>query len=145
MLVKEREICQQLQVGTDDQRGPDLFSVFGIMAGDHQPAEARQVVYDTLAEVAASGVTERELQKARNRVASYFVFGIQGNLERAQRLAEYEMYYGNAELLRTEINLYNAVTRADIQRVANQYFGTTQRTVLDVLPPAAAPTTGGTP
>lgn len=145
VLVKEREICQQLQVATDDQRGPDLFSVFGIMAGDHQPAEARQVVYDTLAEVASGGVTERELQKARNRVASYFVFGIQSSLERAQRLAEYEMYYGNAELLRTEINLYNAVTREDIQRVANTYFGTTQRTVLDVLPPAAASTTGGTP
>ena len=145
VLVKEREICQQLQVATDDQRGPDLFSVFGIMAGDHQPAEARQVIYDTLAEVASGGVTERELQKARNRVASYFVFGIQSSLERAQRLAEYEMYYGNAELLRTEINLYNAVTRADIQRVANTYFGTTQRTVLDVLPPAAASTTGGNP
>ncbi|MCA9574964.1 MAG: insulinase family protein [Sandaracinaceae bacterium] len=138
ILVKEREICQQLHVGTDDQRGPDLFSVFGIMAGTHQPAEARQVVYEQLESIAQTGVTNRELQKARNRVASYFVFGIQSSLDRAQRLAEFEMYYGNAELLRTEIDHYNAVTLADIQRVAQQYFGPTQRTVLDVLPPAAA-------
>jgi predicted Zn-dependent peptidase len=118
--------------------------VFGILAGTHQPAEARAVVYEQLESVAVDGVTERELQKARNRVASYFVFGIQSSLDRAQRLAEFEMYYGNAELLRTEINHYNAVTRDDIQRVARQYFGPTQRTVLDVLPPAA-PATGANP
>ncbi len=144
-LVRDNEICQMIQIGTDDQRGPDLFSAFGIMAGDHQPAEARQVIYDTLTEVGQNGVTARELQKARNRVAAYFIFGIQSRLDRAQRLAEYEMYYGNAELLRTEIAHYNAVTSADIQRVTQQYLIPSQRTVLDVMPAAAAGTSGGTP
>ena len=134
ILVKERELCRQIEAGTDDRRGPDLFSVFGIMAAGHQPSEAREVVYEQLADIAQNGVSARELQKAQNRVTSYFVFGIQSSLQRAQRLAEYEMYYGDATLLRTEIQHYQSVTRADIQRVAEQYFAATNRTVLDVMP-----------
>jgi predicted Zn-dependent peptidase len=135
-LVKEREICQQIYVGTDDRRGPDLFGVFGILASGHQPAEAQTVIFDELSSVAARGITERELQKAHNRVRSYFVFGLQSNMSRARQLAEYEMYYGDAALVRTELDRYLAVTREDVQRVARQYFDATNRTVLDVMPTA---------
>ena len=31
-LVKRDEICQEVAVGTDDRRGPDLFSVWAVMA-----------------------------------------------------------------------------------------------------------------
>ncbi|MEM9864428.1 MAG: pitrilysin family protein [Myxococcota bacterium] len=133
-LVKEEEICQQIYVSTDDRRGPDLFSFFGLMAGEHSPREARERIYAALEAVAENGVTEREMQKAYNRVTSYFVFGIESNLSRAQRLAEYEMYYGDANLMRTEISHYLAVSAEDVQRVAGQYFAATNRTVLDVLP-----------
>lgn len=137
-LVKEEELCQSISVGTDDRRGPDLFSVFGLMAGDHQPERARRVVVAELEAVAARGVTERELQKARNRLTGYLVFGLQSNLSRAQRLAEFEMYYGNAELIREELGSYLAVTREQIQQVAQRYFAASNRTVLDVMPTSAA-------
>lgn len=133
-LVKEREICQEIYVGTDDRRGPDLFSFFGLMSDGHQPEEARNLIYEALERVARDGITERELQKAHNRVAAYFVFGLESNLSRAQQLAEYEMYFGDATLLRTELARYQAVTRQDIQRVAGRYFAASGRTVLDVMP-----------
>jgi len=142
-LVKEREICQQIYVGTDDRRGPDLFGVFGILASGHQPAEAQTVIFDEVSSVAERGITERELQKAHNRVRSYFVFGLQSNMSRARQLAEYEMYYGDAALVRTELDRYLAVTREDVQRVAQQYFDATNRTVLDVLPAAGEAEGGG--
>jgi predicted Zn-dependent peptidase len=133
-LVKEREICQQISVATDDRRGPDLFSVWAIMASGHRGEEARRVIYDELAAVARRGVSERELQKAKNRVSAWFVFGLESNLSRARRLAEYETYWGDANLLREELANYLAVTRDDVQRVAGRYFDATNRTVLDVLP-----------
>ena len=66
---------------------------------------------------------------------AYFVFGLESNLSRAKNLAEYEMYFGDAALLRTELAHYQAVTREDIQRVAGRYFAASGRTVLDVMPP----------
>lgn len=142
-LVKEREICQQIYVGTDDRRGPDLFSVFGILASGHQPAEAEDVVFEELRSVAERGITARELEKAHNRVRSYFVFGLQSNMSRARQLAEYEMYFGDAALVRAELDRYLAVTREDVQRVAGRYFDASRRTVLDVLPTQAATEGGG--
>ena len=142
-LVKEREICQQVYVGTDDRRGPDLFSVFGILASGHQPAEAQNVVFEELRSVAERGITTRELEKAHNRVRSYFVFGLQSNMSRARQLAEYEMYFGDAALVRTELDRYLAVTREDVQRVAGRYFDAGHRTVLDVLPTQGAMEGGG--
>ena len=133
-LVKEKEILTQLSVGTDDRRGPDLFSFFGMMATGHEPAEARTAIYEALERVAREGVTERELQKAMNRLSASFVFGLQSNLSRATQLAEYELYWGNAELIRQELANYAEVSLDDVKRVAGQYFAATNRTVLDVMP-----------
>jgi predicted Zn-dependent peptidase len=142
-LVKEREILQEISVSTDDRRGPDLFSIWAILASGHTGEEARRVIFDEIQSLAQRGVTERELEKAKNRVRSSFVFGLQSNLSRAMRLAEFEMYWGNAELLRAELAPYTGVTRDDVQRVARQYFEATNRTVLDVLPAEQERAAGG--
>lgn len=143
-LVKEREICASISVATDDRRGPDLFSFWGVVARDHEAGEAREVIYRELASVASRGVTERELQKAKNRVSAWFVFGLQSNMARARRVAEFELYRGDANLLRQELDRYLVITREDIQRVAGRYFAETGRTTLDVQPaPASDEATGG--
>jgi zinc protease len=138
-LVKERELLTSIDVGTDDRRGPDLFSIWAIVAGNHTGEEARARIYAQIERMGREGATPRELQKAQNRVRSYFVFGLQSNMQRSQRLAEYETYWGNAELIREELDRYLAVTNDDIRRVAAQYFAPANRTVLDVVPAAAQP------
>ncbi|MFW6049863.1 MAG: M16 family metallopeptidase [Myxococcota bacterium] len=133
-LVKDEEMLQELDVSTDDRRGPDLFSFWGIVARGHEGDAVREMIYEELERIASEGVSERELEKARNRVRADFVFGLQSNLARAMHLAEFELYWGDAALLREELDRYLAVTAEDIQRVAGQYFDPTNRTVLDVEP-----------
>ncbi|MEM7437403.1 MAG: pitrilysin family protein [Myxococcota bacterium] len=136
-LVKKKEICQDVAVGTDDRRGPDLFSVWAVMSSGHSPKEAQKIVFAELARVAKRGVTERELEKAKNRMSAAFVFGLQSNMARARNLAEFELYWGDANLLMLELDHYLSVSRDDIQRVAKKYFDASNRTVLDVLPGVA--------
>jgi len=133
-LIKKKEICQDVAVGTDDRRGPDLFSVWAVMSSGHPPKEAQGVVYSELSRIAKKGVTARELEKAKNRISAAFVFGLQSNMARAQNLAEFELYSGDANLLMLELDHYLAVSRDDIRLVAKKYFGANNRTVLDVLP-----------
>ena len=133
-LVKRDEICQEVAVGTDDRRGPDLFSVWAVMASGHSPEEAQRVVISEFESLAKNGVSESELQKAKNRMSAAFVFGLQTNMARSQHLAEFELYWGDANLLKLELDYYLAVTNEDIKRVAAAYFDATNRTVLDVLP-----------
>jgi zinc protease len=139
-LVKTREIASEINVYTEDRRGPDVMGVWCTLAQNHTGAEARTVIFEHISRIAQEGITAQELDKVKNLVRAQFVFGLQRNLTRAQRLAEYELYDGNASLLRTEADRYLAVTREDVQRVAGQYFSPNNRTVLDVVPaPEAAP------
>jgi predicted Zn-dependent peptidase len=133
-LVKQREIAQQIRVETDGRRGPDLFSVWTICAKGHGGAEVRKAIFAEIERIAISGVSARELQKAKNRVRSHFVFGLESNLARAERLAEFELLWGDATLLRGDLDPYLAVKADDVRRVAKQYLAATNRTVLDVLP-----------
>jgi len=133
-LVKEKEICQDVVVGTDDRRGPDLFSVWAVMASGHAPKEAQDIVIAELESIASEGVSARELEKAKNQIHAAFVFGLQSNMARSQYLAEFELYYGDANLLKLELDHYLSVSEGDIKRVAETYFKPSQRTVLDVMP-----------
>ena len=133
-LVKRKEICQDIAVGTDDRRGPDLFSAWVVMASGHAPSEAQAIVFAELESIAKKGVTERELQKAKNRIRASFVFGLQSNMARSQHLAEFELYWGDANLLKLELDHYLAVSMEDVKRVAGTYFEATNRTVLEVMP-----------
>ncbi|MFZ1866357.1 MAG: pitrilysin family protein [Polyangiales bacterium] len=136
-LIKQEEICQDIAVGTDDRRGPDLLSVWAVMASGHANEEAQKLIYSEFDSIAADGVTARELEKAKNRVRSTFVFGLQSNMLRSQRLAEFELFWGDANLLKLELDHYLRVTAEDIKRVAGTYFNPANRTVLDVLPGTA--------
>jgi len=131
-LVKQKELLQELHIATDDRRGPDLFSVWAVVAPGKKAEAARTILFDEIESIAKRGVTERELQKVKNRVRSMFVFGLESNLSRAMMLSTFELYWGDAALLKRELDAYLKVTADDIKRVAGQYFAPSNRTVLDV-------------
>ena len=49
------------------------------------------------------------------------------------------MYFGDANLINTEIDRYLEVTREDIQKAAQKYFVPTNRVVLYYLPKSEQP------
>jgi hypothetical protein len=61
---------------------------------------------------------------------------------RAQNLARYHVFYGDTNLINTELKRYQAVSREDLQRVAKKYLTDEGRYVLR-YPVAAAPPAPG--
>ena len=57
----------------------------------------------------------------------------------AENLANYAVYYGDANLINTEIELYKKVTKEDIMRVAKKYLTNDNRVVLEYLPMSEKP------
>lgn len=133
-MVREREVASTLEVDTDGRRGPDMFTVWCVLAGQHTADEALSLLDREVDDIARHGVNARELEKVRNLLRRRFVIDLQGNLLRARLLAQYELFDGDATLLRSELDRYLAVTSADIQRVARQYLAPQRRVVLDVRP-----------
>lgn len=84
-------------------------------------------------------ISEEELQKLKNQVESDFYSANSSLAGIAENLANYEVYYGDANLVNTEIKNYLKVSREDIQRVAKKYLNKTNRVSLFYLPKSQKP------
>ncbi len=82
-------------------------------------------------------ITEKEFQKLRNQVESNFITGNARIAGIAESLANYYMYYGQTDLINTELDRYLAVTREDIRSVAKKYYDPDARVILHYLPKSA--------
>lgn len=87
-------------------------------------------------------IAEKEFQKVRNQVQTQFVTSNGTMAGIAESLANYEVYFGDANLINTELERYNKVTRQDIMNVAKKYLNNDNRVVLYYTPKAAQQDTG---
>ena len=85
-------------------------------------AELDGLIQEEVNAVKRDGVSEEELQKARNQKEEELATSYGTMLSRAQGLAHYHVFFGDTGLVNNEMASYLKVTRDDIKRVANQYL-----------------------
>ena len=91
-------------------------------------------MYAQIDSVIANGVTESEFMKAKNIAEAKFIQSKKGSLETGMALADAYAMFGNTNNVNTEMQKFNRITRADLQRVARKYLGTNNRVVLQFMP-----------
>jgi predicted Zn-dependent peptidase len=79
-------------------------------------------------------VGEREFQKVKNQITTEMVNSKATMAGIAESLANNEVYFGDANLINTELEKYNKVTRQDVLNVAKKYLNKDNRVVLHYLP-----------
>ena len=112
----------------------------GVFATGQSGVELDQLdkfITEEVERVKEEGVSEEEFQKARNTKEAEFAKAFGAMHSRAQNLARYHLFYGDANLINTELDRYLAVKREDLQRVAKKYLTAEGRNVLRYPVPAA--------
>ena len=79
-------------------------------------------------------VGEREFQKVKNQITTQIVTSNGTMAGIAESLANNEVYFGDANLINTELSKYNKVTRQDVLNVAKKYLNKDNRVVLYYVP-----------
>ena len=79
-------------------------------------------------------ITEKELEKVKNQLEAGFIKQLGNVRSIAESLANYHAYFGDANLINTEIERYNKVSIEDIYEVARKYLREENRVVLHWLP-----------
>ncbi len=118
---------------------PGVAIAFGICNAGVDPKDLENSIDEEIKRVQNELISEKEFQKLRNQVENDFISANSKVVGIAESLANYHTYFGDANLINTEIDRYLKVTREDIQRVAKKYFNKNNRVVLYYLPEQSQP------
>ncbi|MFY9310606.1 MAG: pitrilysin family protein [Bacteroidia bacterium] len=116
---------------------PGLALVFGISNMGVAPADLEAAMNVEFDNVKQTLISEEEFQKLRNQVENDFVSANAKVSGIAENLANYYVYFKDANLINTEIDRFMKVTREDLQKAAQKYLTKENRVVLYYLPKAA--------
>jgi predicted Zn-dependent peptidase len=114
-----------------------VFIALALANGATSTGTLMTTMEDEIAKMQKEPLSEKEFTKLLNKVETDYVNRNSGVAGIAENLANYHVYYGDANLINTEIERFRTVTPADIQRVAQTYLKPENRVVLHYLPKSA--------
>jgi predicted Zn-dependent peptidase len=136
-LVDEQKKAFQVASFPFSLEDPGLYITFGLVNMGVDVDDLEKAMDDEIKKVQSELITEKEFQKIRNQMESQFVQQNSTTVGIAEQLANYHVYFKDANLINTEIDKYMKVTREDLQRVAKKYLVKENRVVLHYLPKSA--------
>jgi predicted Zn-dependent peptidase len=138
-LVRDQKIASDAEGGTGfpGVKYPTIFYFFATPMPGHTTKEVGDAIHAEIERLKKEDITDDELKMVKTRAKANLIRALDSNDGLAQDLAIYQTIYGDwRELFRT-VDRIDAVTKADVRRVANQVFVPENRTV-GVIENAAA-------
>ena len=134
-LVREKRIA--VSVGSDANypgvRSPNLFILNATPRAPHTTAEVESAMYAEIERLKTEPVSPKELEKVLNNLDADLVRALRSNGGLASQLALFQTVAGDWRYALKSRDKIAAVTVADIQRVATEYFTKSNRTVATLV------------
>jgi predicted Zn-dependent peptidase len=130
-LVRDKKIASEAEGGTGfpGVKYPHIFYFFAAPMPGHTPEEVATAIHAEIDRLKKEDITDDELKMVKTRAKANLLRSLDSNEGLATSLAEYQTLYGDWRELFRSVDRINAVTKADIRRVANAVFVPTNRTV----------------
>jgi predicted Zn-dependent peptidase len=132
-LIDKEKLALGVQSIPFNLEDPSVFILFAIANFGKTNAEIEVVISEEIEKLKSELISDDELIKIQNQVETGFIEKNSTVQGKALQLANYHVFFGNANLINSEIDKYMKVTKDDIQRVAKEYLVKENRTVLYYL------------
>ncbi|HEX6046061.1 MAG TPA: pitrilysin family protein [Pyrinomonadaceae bacterium] len=142
-LLKEKEMVTNVGGAMDEKRGVGAFYTIATLRPSVNTKDVEAAIYAEIDRLKKEPIADWELQKAKNTTRRNFVNSLQSSLSRAISIGQYTVYYNDPNLINTRLDKVAAVTKEDVQRVANKYLVDNNRTVVVTMPKAKAKSATG--
>ena len=139
----ESEKAVSVSGGPLEQRGPALFTISADLPAKGDIAAVEAAIDAEIARIAKDGVTPDEVATAYAQERVGWIRGLQSAMGRANLLGQLAVYYHEPDRINTFLPKLEAVTPADIQRVAQKYFVPANRIVVITEPATTGDAKGG--
>ena len=133
-LVRDKQLVQSVSGFMDEKRGVGALYTSATVRSGVKSADVEAAIYAEIERLKKDGIADWELQKAKNTTRRNFTNSMQSSASRAINISVWTVYYNDPNLINTRLDKVNAVTKEDVQRVANKYLVTTNRTVVVTIP-----------
>ena len=137
-LVYGRQLAVTAFGGANLIEDPNLFYAVAIVQPGQSPDETIKALIGELDKLKVSGITERELQRAKNQFARDYILGRESNQQKALQLAHAVVIHNDIKTADGEFTIFQNITAADVKRVAQTYFTDENRTIITIMPSARA-------
>jgi predicted Zn-dependent peptidase len=127
-LVLDKGLANSASADQSGFKYEGYFELSGVAKPGHTPEEVEQALYKEIERLQKEPVTAEELQKVKNQNAAADFRRLQSNFNLMLQLL-FRDNYRRWETINTDPAKIQAVTAADIQRVANKYFTIENRNV----------------
>jgi len=132
-LVDKDQIALDVSSYVQPSFDPTLAIIVAQPKQGVDPANCEKAIYEELEKAKSAQISDQELEKAKNIRLVEFYHQMRTINGRANTIGTYEIYFGDYARLFDAAKNYSAVTKEDVQRVAQKYFGANNRTVATLL------------
>jgi predicted Zn-dependent peptidase len=113
---------------------PNLFFAVAIVNPGKTPEAVEKALLAEFDLLKIGGISERELERAKNQMTREYVLGRESLQDKATHLAHAEVIHSDVKTADGEFDIFQKITVADVQRVTKTYFTPERRVVLHVMP-----------
>lgn len=132
-IVDDQKMAMQMGAFNYSQEDAGLYIIYGIPMPGFTADDLVREADEEIVKLQTELISEREFTKLKNQFENTYVSS-NATLEGvAENLATYYMLYGDINLINSEIDIYNSITREEIRDVAKKYLNPNQRMILDYI------------
>ncbi|HPR89661.1 MAG TPA: pitrilysin family protein [bacterium] len=133
-LVSDRQLAIDVHGGMQESLDPLLFGIYVDPRQEADPDTIEAAIETEIARIAAGGISEQELLKARNVIRTDFYRPQQSISGKANILGTAELLFGGWEELFAWPARFDTVTVAQVQNAAKKWLAPAKKTTGVLLP-----------
>jgi zinc protease len=133
-LVDRDQLALNANASSPNAIDPTVFGVSIQPRSGVDPTRTEAALYEELTRLQTEDVPAAELQKAKNQILASFYRQLKTIDGRANLYGAYELFQGDYNAVFHADKAIEAVTAADVRRVASKYFTSKNRTVATLIP-----------
>jgi zinc protease len=133
-LVDQDQIALEVNLTQQPAFDPTLAIFAAQPKQGVDPVKCEAAIFDELEQIKNTPISDQELEKAKNIRLVEFYHQMRTINGRANTIGTYEVFFGDYNKVFVAAKNYAAVSKEDVQRVAQKYFSASNRTVGTLVP-----------
>ena len=133
-MVDDKKMTLQVGAFNNGQEDYGMYLIYALPMDGFTKEDIQNNIDEEIKKVQTELISDKDLEKLNNIFENQYVNSNTSVEGIASNLATYYMLYGDVNLINTELDIYQSITKEEIRDVAKKYLNPNQRLLLDYMP-----------